>query len=76
VGVFLGSLPVANIVTFPPQQESYIKLKTELLNRPFEREHIRQLLTCEEKDDHKPSQILIHLRSLDSDVPDRLLRIM
>jgi hypothetical protein len=36
----------------------------------------RQLLTSEEMGDRKPSQFLGHLRNLDSDVPDRLLRFI
>jgi hypothetical protein len=69
---------VRNIVTSPPQQEPYTKLKTQLLNRlsPSRENSARQLLTCEEIGDRKPSQFLRHLRNLDSDVPDRLLRIM
>jgi hypothetical protein len=69
---------VRDLVISPPHQDPYTKLKTEMLNRlsPSREKRTRQLLTCEEMGERKPSQFLRHLRNLDSDVPDRLLRII
>jgi hypothetical protein len=41
---------------------------------PAREQRIHQLLTHEEISDHKPSQLLWHLRSLVPDVPDDFLR--
>jgi hypothetical protein len=59
----------------PREQDSYTKLRTELLNQlPFSKEQRgRRLLTLEEIGDHKPSQFLRHLRSLVPDLPDYFL---
>jgi hypothetical protein len=69
---------VKDIITSPPQQDPYTKLRTELLKRlsPSREQRIRQLLTPQAMGDRKPSQFLRHLRSLDPDVPDNLLRII
>jgi hypothetical protein len=67
---------VEDVITSPPQQDPYTKLKTELLKRlSLSREQrAQQLLTFEEMGDRKPSQFLRHLRGLAPDVPDYLLR--
>jgi hypothetical protein len=63
---------VEDVITSPPQQDPYPKLKTELLKRlSLSREQrTKQLLTFEEMGDRKPSQFLRHLRGLAPDVPD------
>jgi hypothetical protein len=67
---------VRDIITSPPQQEPYTKLRTELLDRlsPSGEQRFRQLLTPDAMGDRKPSQYLTHLRSLAPEVPDNLLR--
>jgi hypothetical protein len=64
------AMEVQDMVTSPLQQDPYTKLKTELLNRlsSSRERRARQLLTFEEKGDHKPSQFLRYLRNLASDV--------
>jgi hypothetical protein len=49
---------VEDIITSPPQQEPYTKLKTELVNRsyPLRDKRAHQLITLEEMGDRKPSQ--------------------
>jgi hypothetical protein len=66
---------VEDVITSPPQQDPYTKLKTELLKRlSLSREQrAQQLITFEEMGDRKPSQFLRHLRGLAPDVPDYLL---
>jgi hypothetical protein len=63
---------VEDIIISPPQQDSYSKLRTELLKRLSlsreQRDH--RILTLEEMGDRKPSQFLRHLRSLVPDLPD------
>jgi hypothetical protein len=65
-----------DIMTSPPQQDPYSKLRTELLKRlPLSREQrAHQILTLEEMGNRKPSQFLRHLRSLIPDLPDYFLR--
>jgi hypothetical protein len=60
---------VENIITYPLQQVSNTKLRTELLNRllPSREQRVHQLLTLEEMGDSKPSQLWRHLRSRASD---------
>jgi hypothetical protein len=67
---------VDDIITYPPQQGPYTKLRIELLKRlsPFREQRVSQLLTPESVGDRKPSQFLRHLKSLVPDVPDYLLR--
>jgi hypothetical protein len=67
---------VEDVITSPPQQDPYTKLRTELLKRlSLSREqHAQQLLTFEEMGDRKPSQFLGHLRGLSPVVLDYLLR--
>jgi hypothetical protein len=67
---------VEDVITSPPQQDPYTKLRTELLKRlSLSREQrAQQLLKFEEMGDRKPSQFLRHLRGLAPDVPDYLLR--
>ena len=54
---------VEDIITAPPEQEPYDKLKAELIRRlSTSREQcVRQLLSHEEMGDRKPSQFLRHL---------------
>jgi hypothetical protein len=67
---------VEDIITSPPQQDPFTKLRTELLKRlslsRVQRAH--RILTLEEMDDCKPLQFLRHLRSLAPDLPDYFLR--
>lgn len=69
---------VQDIITTPPAENAYERLKTELIRRiaASEEDRIRQVLTQEEIGDRKPSQYLRHLRSkVDTGtVPDNLLR--
>jgi hypothetical protein len=67
---------VEDIITSPPQQEPYTRLKTELVNRlfPLREQRARQPLTHQEMGDRTPSQFLRHLRNLAPDVPDSILR--
>jgi hypothetical protein len=57
---------VEDIITSPPQQDPYSKLRSELLKRlSLSRgQHAHRILTLEEMGDRKPSQFLRHLRSL------------
>jgi hypothetical protein len=63
---------VEDIITSPPQQDPYSKLRTELLKLlSLSREQrARRILTLEEMGDRKPLQFLRHLRSLVPDLPD------
>jgi len=67
---------VEEIVTSPPKQEPYDRLKAELVHRlsTSREQRVRQLLSHEEMGDRKPSQFLRHLKSLGPDVPDNFLR--
>jgi hypothetical protein len=67
---------VEDIVTSPPQQDPYTKLRTELLSRLSlsKDQRAQQLFELEEMGDRKPSQFLRHLRNLTLDVPDYVLR--
>lgn len=57
---------IEDIVTNPPSEGKYQKLKDTLINRfsASKEQRVRQLLSDEELGDKKPSQILRHLRSL------------
>jgi hypothetical protein len=63
---------VEDIITSPPQQDPYTKLRTELLIQlsPSKEQHDRRLLTIEEMGDPMPSQFLRHIRNLVPDVLD------
>jgi hypothetical protein len=67
---------VEDIITSPPEQEPYDRLKAELVRRlSTSREQcLRQLLSHEELGDRKPSQFLRHLKGLAPDVPEDFLR--
>jgi hypothetical protein len=67
---------VEDIITSPPQQDPYSKLRAELLKRlSLSREpRAHRILTLEEMGDREPSQFLRHLRSLEPDLPDYFLR--
>lgn len=72
---------VQDVITNPPAQGKFMKLKTELERRitATRDERIRQLLTQAEMGDKKPSQFLRYLRSLvpsAETVPDQLLRTL
>ena len=69
---------VEDIITTPPEHESYDRLKAGLIRRlSTSREQlVRQLLSHEEMVDRKPSQFLRHLKSLAPDVPDDFLLTM
>lgn len=66
---------VEDIITAPPEQEPYERLKTELVRRlsTSREQRVRQLLSHEEMGDRKPSQFLRHLKGLAPDVPDDFL---
>lgn len=57
---------VEDLITNPPAEEKYIKLKDALIQRLSisQEKRVRQLLSDEELGDRKPSQFLRHLRSL------------
>jgi hypothetical protein len=67
---------VEDIITSPPQQDPYSKLRTELLTRQSlsREQRARRILTLEEMGDRRPSQFLRHFRSLVPDLPDYFLR--
>ena len=67
---------VEDIITSPPEQEPYDRLKAELVRRlsTSREQRVRQLLSHEEMGDRKPSQFLRHLKGLAPDVPDDFLR--
>jgi len=67
---------VEDIITTPPEDEPYNRLKAELVRRlSTSREHrVRRLLSHEELGDRKPSQFLRHLKGLEPDVQDVFLR--
>jgi hypothetical protein len=67
---------VEGIITSLPERYSYTKLRNELVQRlcPSRELRIRQLLTFEELGDRKTSQFLRHLRDLEPDVPEDILR--
>ena len=65
-----------DIITLPPEQEPYDRLKAELVCRLYtsREQHVRQLLSHEEMGDRKPSQFLRYLKALAPDVPNDFLR--
>ena len=67
---------VEDIITTPPEDEPYDRLKAELVRRlsTSREQRVRQLLSHEELGDRKPSQFLRHLKGLAPDVPDEFLR--
>lgn len=70
---------VRDIITSPPADDKYIKLKTELINRltDSKQKRIKQLLDHEQLGDRSPSQFLRHLRSLaGNNVPEDFLRTL
>lgn len=68
---------VKDVITNPPADNKYEKIKAELISRlsASQEQRVRQLLTHEELGDRKPSQFLRHLRNLaGADVPDEFIR--
>lgn len=68
---------VKDIISKPPADNKYDKIKTELIARlsASQEQRVRQLLTHEELGDRKSSQILRHLRNLaGTEVPDDFIR--
>jgi hypothetical protein len=67
---------VEDIITSPPQQDPYSKMRNELLKRlSLSRGQLaHRILTLEEMGDRKPPQFLRHLRNLVPDLPDYFLR--
>jgi hypothetical protein len=67
---------VEDVLTSPPADQPYQKLKTELVQRlsTSREKRVRQLFMYEEMGDRKPSQFLRHLKSLAPEVPDDFLR--
>ncbi|CAF4948334.1 unnamed protein product [Pieris macdunnoughi] len=68
---------VKDVVSKPPSEGKYEKIKTELISRlsTSQQQRVRQLLTHEELGDRKPSQFLRHLQSLaGEDVPEQFIR--
>ena len=66
------------IITSPPELKPYDRLKKDMVHRlsTSREQRVRQLLSHEEMGDRKRSQLLRHLKSLASDVPDDFLRII
>lgn len=60
------AMEVKDIIMNPPEEDKYLKLKTELIKRlsASQQKKVKQLLMHEELDDRKPSQFLRHLSSL------------
>ncbi|XP_071568714.1 uncharacterized protein [Temnothorax nylanderi] len=70
---------IEDIITSPPTEKKYEKLKQTLIQRlsASQEQRTRQLLEHEELGDRKPSQFLRHLRGLASTtVPDSLFRTL
>lgn len=71
---------ISDIITNPPAEGKFEKLKTELVSRisASREERIRQLLTQAEIGDRKPSQFLRYMRGLvgTETIPDTLLRTL
>ena len=67
---------VEDIITSPPDQNPYDRLKAGLVRRlsTSREQRVRQLLSHEEMGDRKPSQFLRHHKGLAPDVPDHFLR--
>jgi hypothetical protein len=67
---------VEDIITTPPQDNPYDRLKTEPVKHlsTSRKQCEGQLLSKEDKGDRKPSQFLRHLKGLAPDVPDDFLR--
>lgn len=61
---------VEDIITKPPTENKYERLKAELIRRTStsEEQRVRQLISDEELGDRKPSQFLRHLRHLAGNV--------
>ena len=59
-----------DVITSPPAEQTYQKLKTELVQRlsTSREQRVRQLLMHEEMVVRKPSQFLRHLKSLAPEV--------
>lgn len=70
---------VEDVITNPPAEGKYTRLKEELIRRlsASREQRIRQLIEREEMGDRKPAQFLRHLRSLaGTSVPDEFLRTL
>ncbi|KAL0867491.1 hypothetical protein ABMA27_000911 [Loxostege sticticalis] len=70
---------VKDIITAPPKENKYEKLKNELIKRLSESQEkkVKQLLVHEELGDRKPSQFLRHLQTLaGQNIPDTFLRTL
>ena len=70
---------VEDVITDPPSEQKYEKLKTELIKRlsASREKRVKQLLMHEELGDRKPSQFLRHLQTLAGPaVPKDFLRTL
>lgn len=70
---------VKDIITAPPREDKYEKLKRELIKRLSESQEkkVKQLLVHEELGDRKPSQFLRHLQTLaGQSIPEGFLRTL
>lgn len=70
---------IEDIITAPPENDKYLKVKTELTNRlsSSQQQRIKQLLEHEEMGDRTPSQFLRHLKTLaGKTVQDEFLRAL
>jgi hypothetical protein len=67
---------VEDLITSPPEEEPYHRLKAELMRRlsTSREQRVRQLLSHEEMGERKLSQFLRNLKALAPDVPDDFLR--
>jgi hypothetical protein len=65
---------VEDIMTSPPQQDPYSKLRTELLKRLslWREQRIHRIITLEKMGVRNPSQLPRHIRSLVPRLPNYL----
>lgn len=73
------AMEVKDVITNPPADDKYGKLKAELIKRlsASQEKKVKQLLTHEELGDRKPSQFLRHLQTLAGPaVPEDFLRTL
>jgi hypothetical protein len=66
---FWYTAEVEDITTSPPQQDTYTKLRTDLLNQPSPSrlQCVHQFFTFGKMGDSKPSQFLRHLKEPHTD---------
>lgn len=67
---------ILDLITSPPENNPYSTIRLALITRLTESRQARlhQLLAGQELGDRRPSQMLRHLRSIDSTVPENIVR--